>query len=167
MVRVKQKTAKSTGPRGFTGKGKKSKRADTSGDKTEKQPKKREFKGWRPNTVARRDVKRLQKSTSRCLKRAPIERLSRALANEAVGKSREQVRFTAGAIDMLHEMLENELISDGQWAMLFALHGKRKTVGVEDWNLVWRVRHGGSPLAMHIEADNTINEVDHKFLGLV
>ena len=109
--------------KGVSGKSKVSKAAaKSSADATSKgERKKGRFK---PGTVALREIKRYQKSTSLLIPRAPFSRLVRDICS---GIDNE-LRFGADTLAALQEASEAYLVGLMEDSSLCAIHAKRQTV---------------------------------------
>ena len=91
---------------------------------------------WRPGTVALRQIKKFQASTSTLMRKAPFQRLVRELATG----HKDGLRWAASAVAALQEATESYttgLLSD---ANLCALHAKRVTLMSRDVSLARRLR---------------------------
>jgi histone H3 len=91
---------------------------------------------WRPGTVALRQIKKFQASTSTLMRKAPFQRLVRELATG----HKDGLRWAAAAVLALQEATESYttgLLSD---ANLCALHAKRVTLMSRDVSLARRLR---------------------------
>jgi histone H3 len=97
--------------------------------------KERKFR-FRPGTVAIREIKRYQKSTTFLLARAPFQRFIRAIC-EGIDA---QLRFQAQALLALQEAAESYLTGLFEDANLCAIHASRVTVMKKDLELARRIR---------------------------
>jgi histone H3 len=91
---------------------------------------------YRPGTVALREIRKYQKSTSLLLRKLPFQRLVRELAQEY----RSNLRFQASAIMALQEASETYLVELFQDTNLCAIHAKRVTIFPKDIQLARRIR---------------------------
>lgn len=99
----------------------------------EKEKKKIRFK---PGTVALREIKRYQKSTSLLLPRASFQRVVRDICSGID----HDLRFASNALYALQESAEAYLTGIFEDANLCALHAKRVTVMKNDMELARRIR---------------------------
>eukprot|EP00727_Mastigamoeba_balamuthi_P000132 m51a1_g10115 putative histone h3 (148) ;mRNA; r:27585-28187 len=90
----------------------------------------------RPGVRALQEVRRLRKTTGLLLPRLPFARLVR----DVTLYFRDDVRWTAGALEALQESAEIYLTELFEDAYLCALHGKRVTLMVRDIQLARRIR---------------------------
>lgn len=79
---------------------------------------------YRPGTVARREIRRYQKSTELLICKLPFQRLVREIAQDF----KTDLRFQSTAIQALHEATEAYLVSLFEDTNLCALHAKRVTI---------------------------------------
>ena len=114
--------------------GKKSAPAKGGIKKAKGQRKKMRF---RPGTVALRDIRRYQKSTSNLMARAPFYRMVRKLAN---GVSSGDLRWQMNALQALQEATEAYMTGLFEDSNLCALHAKRVTIMPSDMQLARRIR---------------------------
>lgn len=91
---------------------------------------------WKPGTVALRTIKKLQKSTSLLIAKAPFSRLVREVAES----HKAGLRFQASSIMALQEATESYVVSLLSDSNLAALHAKRVTAMPRDLQLVRRLR---------------------------
>lgn len=94
---------------------------------------------FRPGTVAFREIKQQQKSTSACIPKAPFDRLVREIISENVGF--EELRIQPGAVGALRSAAEDYLVKRFEDAQLMAIHAKRTTVQAADFRKVGRLKH--------------------------
>ena len=92
---------------------------------------------FRPGTVALRDIRRYQKSTSNLMARAPFYRMVRKLAN---GVSSGDLRWQMNALQALQEATEAYMTGLFEDSNLCALHAKRVTIMPSDMQLARRIR---------------------------
>ena len=98
--------------------------------------KKRAFKGWKPGTVALREVKRYQKSVANLLPKAPFQRLVRSIVEDMD----HELRFQSQALLALQEASEAYIVGLFEDTNLCAIHAQRKTVMKKDMDLARRIR---------------------------
>lgn len=91
---------------------------------------------FRPGTVALRDIRRYQKSTSLLMPRAPFQRLVR----EICAGLDADLRFQSQALQALQEASEAYITGLLEDANLCALHAKRVTLMRQDMLLARRIR---------------------------
>ena len=96
-------------------------------------PKTRKF---RPGTVALREVKRYQKSSSPLLAFSPFTRLVRDIS-ESIAPG---TRFQGQALQALQEAAESYLVGIFADSQLCAIHAGRVTLTLKDWRLAMRLR---------------------------
>ena len=116
-ARVSKKSAKKAG----------SKKAAAGGKKQMK---------WRPGTVALRQIRKLQKGTDVLIRKAPFQRMIRAVANGA----KSGLRWQAAACAAMQEATESYVIGVLSDANLCALHSRRVTLMPRDLFLARRLR---------------------------
>lgn len=114
---------------------KKSKSVSKSPSKA-KAPKDRKKPRFHPGTVALREIKRYQKSTSLLIPKAPFSRLVRNICADIDN----DLRFAAQALMALQEAAEAYMVSVLEDAGLCAVHAKRQTVMKSDMMLARRIR---------------------------
>jgi len=91
---------------------------------------------WRPGTAALREIRRMQKSTELLSRRAPVVRLIRELLQELRQDTHnEDFRLNRAAVEALRTGLEHAVTQNFEYAMLLAIHGKRKTLRPNDMRL--------------------------------
>ncbi len=132
MARTKQTARKSTGgkaPRKQVAAKATRKASPSSGGM--KKPRR-----FRPGTVALREIRRYQKSTSLLLRRAPFQRLVREVASDF----KSNLRMASGALGALQEATEAYMVGLFEDANLAALHAKRVTIMPRDLGLARRIR---------------------------
>ncbi len=98
--------------------------------------KKRRF---RPGTVALREIRRYQKSTSLLISKAPFQRLVREIAQDYQSPGND-LRWQASAVAALHEAAEAYLVELFEHTNLGAIHSKRVTIFPKDMQLAKRIR---------------------------
>ena len=91
---------------------------------------------FRPGTVALREIAKYQKGTQLLLRKAPFQRLVRALATS----QKENLRWSASAVAALQEAAEAQVISLLADTNLCAIHAKRVTIMSRDVQLARRLR---------------------------
>lgn len=91
---------------------------------------------YRPGTVALREIRKYQKSTSLLLRKLPFQRLVREIA----ANFKNDLRFQSTAIGALQEAAEAYLVSLFQDTNLCAIHAKRVTIMPKDMQLARRIR---------------------------
>lgn len=91
---------------------------------------------FRPGTVALREIKRYQKSTSLLLPRASFQRLVRSVT----GQIDNDLRFASNALLALQESSEAYLVGIFEDANLCAIHANRVTIMKKDLDLARRIR---------------------------
>jgi histone H3 len=132
MARTKQTARKSTGgkaPRKQVAAKASRKASPSSGGM--KKPRR-----FRPGTVALREIRRYQKSTSLLLRKAPFQRLVREVASDF----KSNLRMASGALGALQESTEAYMVGLFEDANLAALHAKRVTIMPRDLGLARRIR---------------------------
>ena len=95
---------------------------------------------YRPGTVALREIRRYQKSTSLLIGKLPFQRLLRELTQDFMS----DLRFQASAIILLQEACEAHMVRVFEDANLCAIHANRITIFPKDMYLARRIR--GEPL---------------------
>ena len=90
----------------------------------------------RPGTVALREIRKYQKSTSTLIPTIPFLRLAREILNEC----NTRLRIQAKAISALQEATEAYLVDLFNDANLCAIHAKRVTLQLKDMQLALRIR---------------------------
>ena len=86
---------------------------------------------WKPGTVALREIRNQQKSTSTACPKQAIERLIREIA----GSFKSDVRFNKQALLALQEGTEQYIVELFKQSQSFAIHAGRQTITVEDLQL--------------------------------
>ena len=132
MARTKQTARKSTGgkaPRKQVAAKASRKASPSSGGM--KKPRR-----FRPGTVALREIRRYQKSTSLLLRKSPFQRLVREVASDF----KSNLRMASGALGALQEATEAYMVGLFEDANLAALHAKRVTIMPRDLGLARRIR---------------------------
>jgi histone H3 len=132
MARTKQTARKSTGgkaPRKQVATKAARKASPSSGGM--KKPRR-----FRPGTVALREIRRYQKSTSLLLRKQPFQRLVREVASDF----KSNLRMASGALGALQEATEAYMVGLFEDANLAALHAKRVTIMPRDLGLARRIR---------------------------
>ena len=98
--------------------------------------KKRKARRYRPGTVALREIRRCQKSLELLIRRMPLQRLVREIAQV----HNPYVRFQSGAILALQESAEAYLVGLLEDSNLCAIHAKRVTIMPKAMQLARRIR---------------------------
>jgi histone H3 len=92
---------------------------------------------YRPGTVALREIRRLQTTTTPLLRRAPFRRLVREVSEQYQNRA---VRFQLTAIEAIQEAAEAYVISVLEDTNICALHANRVTAMPKDLQLARRLR---------------------------
>lgn len=79
---------------------------------------------FRPGTVAKREIKRLQKSIEYCLRKAPFQRLCREIGNDL----RDDFAMTKGAKDAFQHAAEDYLVNYLKAGYVVAEKGSRRPI---------------------------------------
>ena len=113
--------------------------AGGSGTEVKKKPR------YRPGTKTLMEIRKIQRTTTPCLRFAPFTRLVRERGKLVVektvrGKMMDGVRYKRVAMEMLREMVECWMIRIMEDAHLCCLHRKVKGVQVKDIRLAERIR---------------------------
>jgi histone H3/H4 len=93
---------------------------------------------YHPGTVARRDIRKLQKGTNLLIQKSPFRKLVRRLAADIVPD--HSIRFQKSAIIALQEYVEARVISILADTKLIVSHSKRITIYDKDIRLTELVR---------------------------
>ena len=91
---------------------------------------------YRPGTVALREIRRYQKTTSNLLPRAAFQRVVRGVARGFDS----DLRFASQALVALQEAAEAYLVGIFEDANMCALHANRVTIMRKDMDLARRIR---------------------------
>ena len=91
---------------------------------------------YRPGTVALREIRRYQKSTSLLIRKLPFQRLVREITQDF----KHDIRFTGGALGALQEAAEAYLVGLFEDTQYCAVHAKRVTIMPKDMQLARRIR---------------------------
>lgn len=91
---------------------------------------------YRPGTVALREIRKYQKSTSLLIRKLPFQRLVREIAAEY----KNDLRFQSTAIGALQEAAEAYLVCLFSDTNMCAIHAKRVTIMPKDMQLARRIR---------------------------
>lgn len=91
---------------------------------------------FRAGTVALREIRKYQKSTSLLIRRRPFQRLIKEVAQ----RFKADVRFTSSALLALQEATESYLTTVFEDTNLCALHAGRVTIFPKDMQLARRIR---------------------------
>jgi len=142
MARTKQ-TARSTKAKG--GKVPRNKIMAT-GEKSRKSLQKvpRKPHRYRPGTVALREIRRYQKSTTLLLAKRPFQDLVRSVCKDV----KDECRFQSTALSALQEVAEAYLVGLFEDTNLCALHAKRVTILPKDLQLARRIRGEKDPISV-------------------
>jgi histone H3 len=102
---------------------------------------------FRPGTVALREIRRFQKSPDTLLKKAPLFRLIREIADDF----RSDLRFQASALGAIQEACEMFLTDLFHETNLLAIHRKKVTIQPIDMQLAqgFQALHSKSPSQQH------------------
>merc|ERR1712179_824577 len=92
--------------------------------------------GYRPGTVALREIRRYQKSTELLLRKLPFQRLVREIAQDF----KTDLRFRSSAVMALQEASEAYYFGLMEDTNLCAIHAKRVTIMPKDIQLARRIR---------------------------
>jgi histone H3 len=90
---------------------------------------------WRAGTVALREIRKFQRSTSLLLPRLTFSRCVREIARDY----QNNLRFSAAAMDAIQEAAEAYLVKLAEHAQLEAVHAKRLTVQPSDMHIAMRL----------------------------
>jgi histone H3 len=93
---------------------------------------------WRPGTVALREIRKFQKTTDLLIRKAPIQRLVREIVQDMSRKS--DLRMQSTALLALQEAVEYFMVDFFYNTNLCTLHGKRKTIMVNDLALACHIQ---------------------------
>eukprot|EP00045_Choanoeca_perplexa_P001530 m.20162 g.20162 ORF g.20162 m.20162 type:complete len:136 (-) comp11006_c0_seq1:203-610(-) len=93
---------------------------------------------FRPGTVALREIRQYQRSTSLLIRKLPFQRVVREVAQDFY--TNDPLRWQALAIQALQEAAEAFLVHLFEDANLCAIHAKRVTIMVKDIQLARRIR---------------------------
>lgn len=91
---------------------------------------------FRPGTVALREIRKLQKSTDLLIRRLPLQRLVREVAQEF----KTDLRFQGSGISALQEAAEMHIVGLYQDVQRVAIHAKRVTIMDRDVHLARKLR---------------------------
>jgi histone H3 len=91
---------------------------------------------YRPGTVALRDIRKYQHSTSLLIPRLAFQRLVREVSSDF----KSDLRFQSAALECLQEAAEAYLVGLMEDTNLCAIHAKRVTIMVKDMLLAKRIR---------------------------
>ncbi|KAH0928806.1 hypothetical protein HID58_014533, partial [Brassica napus] len=92
--------------------------------------------GFRPGTVALREIRKYQKSTELLIRKLPFQRLVREIAQDF----KTDLRFQSSAVAALQEAAEAYLVGLFEDTNLCAIHAKRVTIMPKDIQLARRIR---------------------------
>jgi histone H3 len=93
---------------------------------------------WKPGTVARREIRKFQKTTCNLIGALPFRRLVRELAQKLSEK--ENVRFTATAVEALQEAAEGYVVALMVDTGLLAAFKKHESICAKDIMMALRIR---------------------------
>ncbi|KAI3438399.1 hypothetical protein D9Q98_000831 [Chlorella vulgaris] len=133
MARTKQKQPQSPAKRA----------ASKSASKKRKSPLKAQAAAakkphrFRPGTVALREIRKYQRSTSLLIRKMPFARLAREITNNVAP---EPFRWTAEGLLALQEATEDFVVHLLEDCNLCAIHAKRVTIMPKDMQLARRIR---------------------------
>ncbi|KAJ7845720.1 histone 3 [Mycena olivaceomarginata] len=133
MARTKQTARKSVG--GKTPRTQLAAKAGASKEAREQRGVKKPHR-FRSGTVALREIRRYQKSTSLLIRKLPFQRLVREIAQDF----KQELRFQSSAVKALQEAAEAYLISLFEDTNMAAIHAKRVTIQPKDLALARRLR---------------------------
>lgn len=91
---------------------------------------------YRPGTVALREIRKYQRSTTLLIRKLPFQRLVREIAQEF----KTDVRFQSSAVLAIQEAAEAYLVGLFEDTNVAALHAKRVTITPKDMQLARRIR---------------------------
>ncbi|EMS65981.1 Histone H3.3 [Triticum urartu] len=91
---------------------------------------------YRPGTVALREIRKYQKSTELLIRKLPLQRLVREIAQDF----KTDLRFQSHAVLALQEAAEAYLVGLFEDTNLCAIHAKRVTIMPKDIQLARRIR---------------------------
>ncbi|KIW21887.1 histone, partial [Cladophialophora immunda] len=112
----------------------------TAGENTEKKPPKKKTRRYKPGTVALREIRRFQSSTTLLIRKGPFQRLVREIAQYFKG----DLRFQSSAIAALQEATEAYLAGLFHDSNQCAIHAKRVTIQPRDIKLARRLRESSA-----------------------
>ena len=95
-------------------------------------------RGYRPGTLALREIRKYQKTTNLLIRKAPFIRLVREILHGKLGKT--EIRMQRIAVEALQEAAEYYITNLFDDANLCALHAKRITLQPKDMQLAMRIR---------------------------
>ena len=93
---------------------------------------------YRPGTVALKEIRKYQMSTSLLIEKSPFQRLVREITMELF--QGQSYRFQTTAILAMQEASEAYLVHLFEDTLCCALHAKRITIMVKDMQLARRIR---------------------------
>ena len=93
---------------------------------------------YRPGTVALREIRKFQKSTTLLIHMLPFQRLVREITQDR----KRDVGYQAGAIEALQHTAEDVIVELFEEAQRAAVHAKRVTVMPRDIELAIRMLRG-------------------------
>lgn len=104
--------------------------------------KRRRRRRRRPGSKALREIRKYQRSTQLLLRKKPFARLVREIQ---VKYNREDMRWTAKALEALQHAAEDYLVKLFEETNMCGIHARRVTIMVKDMQLTRRIR---GPLRM-------------------
>eukprot|EP00388_Colpodella_angusta_P043722 GDKK01060477.1.p1 GENE.GDKK01060477.1~~GDKK01060477.1.p1 ORF type:complete len:140 (+),score=34.65 GDKK01060477.1:3-422(+) len=135
MARTKQTARKSTGGKAprkqLASKAARKTHPSSSSQRDIKKPHR-----YRPGTVAIREIRKFQRSTTLLIRKLPFQRLVREIANQF----KHELRFQSQAVMALQEAAEAYLVGLFEDTNLCAIHAKRVTIMPRDIQLARRIR---------------------------
>ena len=96
-------------------------------------------------TVALREIRRYQKSSTMLIRKAPFSRLVREVAQDY----KSDVRFQTAAIMCLQEAAETYMVKLFEDSLLCSLHAQRVTLMPQDLQLTRRIRGDAQVFSRH------------------
>lgn len=94
---------------------------------------------WRAGTVALREIRRYQKTTDSLLRKRPLWRVVREVAQD-YERNDEPIRFQSSAMAAIQDATEAYLVGLLEDSNLCAIHGGRVTIMSKDMLLARRLR---------------------------
>lgn len=96
---------------------------------------------YRRNTIALRDIRRLQKTTELLIPRRPFQRLVRDVSQQIWNQfGHSELRFQTASLSALHEASKSYLVALFEDTNLCAIHAKRVTIIPRDMHLARKLR---------------------------
>jgi histone H3 len=109
---------------------------------------KRRAHRYRPGTVALREIRRFQQSSTLLIRKLPFQRLVREVAHEFMA----DLRFQSSAVLALQEAAEAYIVGLFEDTNLCAIHARRVTIMPKDMQLARRLRGEVSPRMAILES---------------